>query len=126
MNSVDCIAQYRAYVDNRDAEPARRELAAQQREAARILREAKAQEVSARKAVKETEKVRRANRTPAEKKEEEKIKRAATKAAKQAANAQNVAELVPPGDVESDDDVDNLFDEHEINDISSNTRSVVV
>ena len=70
--------------------------------------------------------MRRANRTPAEKKDEEKIKRAATKAAKQAANAQNVAELVPRGDVESDDDVDNLFDEHEFNDISSNTRSVVV
>ena len=43
MNSVDCIAQYRAHVEPRDAEPARRALAFEQREAAKILRERKAE-----------------------------------------------------------------------------------
>ena len=43
MNSVDCIAQYRAHVERRDAEPARRALAFEQREAAKILRERKAE-----------------------------------------------------------------------------------
>ena len=45
MNSVDCIAQYRAHVERRDAEPARRALALEQREAAKILRERKAEDV---------------------------------------------------------------------------------
>jgi hypothetical protein len=126
MNSLDCIAQYRSYVNNRDAEPARRALAVQQRDAARIVKEAKAREVSARKALKDAEKVRRTNLTLAERKEEDKQKRAAVKAAKQAAIVQNVPDVVQQGDIESDDDVDNLFDEHEIDDISSNTRAILV
>jgi hypothetical protein len=49
MNSEDCIRQYRAHVERREAEPARRGLALEQREAARIVREQEAAEVRARK-----------------------------------------------------------------------------
>jgi hypothetical protein len=35
MNGADCIAQYRSYVNYRDAVPARRALAAEQREESR-------------------------------------------------------------------------------------------
>jgi hypothetical protein len=130
MNGADCIAQYRSYVNYRDAEPARRALAAEQREAARIARERKAEEIRGRKEVKDAEKLRRANLTPAELKEENKLKRAQAKAAKLAAAVQNQLqpdELEPPvDDIDSEDEGDNLFAEHEIDDISANARSAVL
>jgi hypothetical protein len=49
MNSEDCIRQYRVQVERREAEPARRALALEQREAARIIRDRKADEARARK-----------------------------------------------------------------------------
>jgi hypothetical protein len=56
MNSDDCIAQYIAHVEHRAAEPARRALALEQREAAKLPRERKAEEVKARKELKDIEK----------------------------------------------------------------------
>lgn len=52
MNGADCIAQYRSYDNYRDAEPAKRALAAEQREAARIARERIAEEIRGRKETK--------------------------------------------------------------------------
>lgn len=119
MNSVDCIAQYRAHVERRDAEPARRALAFEQREAAKILRERKAEDVRLRKEAKEVEKQRRANLTPEEVKAEAKAKRLANKLAKQAAvipqNEEPVAEDADDLDEILDED---LFDDDEIDDIS--------
>ena len=45
MNSDDCFVQYRAHVEHRAAEPARRALALEQREVAKVVRERKAEEV---------------------------------------------------------------------------------
>jgi hypothetical protein len=86
MNGADCIAQYRNYVNCRDAEPARKAAAAELREAARIVRERAAEEVRGRKGAKEAEKARRALLTPAELKEENRLKRIANKSAKFAAH----------------------------------------
>jgi hypothetical protein len=82
MNGSDCIAQYRSYINYRDGEPARRALAAEAREEARLVRERKAEEVRGRKEVKD--------------------------------------------DIDSEDEGDNLFADHEIEDISANGRQVVV
>jgi hypothetical protein len=86
MNGADCIAQYRNYVNCRDAEPARKAAAAELSEAARIVRERAAEEVRGRKGAKEAEKARRALLTPAELKEENRLKRVANKSAKFAAH----------------------------------------
>jgi hypothetical protein len=124
MNSQDCIRQYRAHVDRRDAEPARRALALEQREAARIIRDRKAEEVRARKEVKEAEKQRRANLTPEEVKAEAKAKRIANKLARQAAlnehieqaaeqiidELENVDENIGLEDLFNDDEIDNISD----------------
>jgi hypothetical protein len=130
MNGSDCIAQYRSYINYRDGEPARRALAAEAREEARLVRERKAEEVRGRKEVKDAEKLRRANLTPAEVKAENKLKRAATKAAKLAASMQELLQqqLSAPElvDIDSEDEGDNLFADHEIEDISANARQVVV
>ena len=83
-----------------------------------------------RREVKDVEKLRRANLTPAELKEENKLKRAATKAAKLAARVENLlhqAEVAPPDDdIDSEDEGDNLFADNEIDDISANARLAVV
>ena len=63
MNSVDCIAQYRSYVNYRTAEPARRAAAAELREVSRAARERKAEDVKARRELKDAEKLRRSNLT---------------------------------------------------------------
>jgi hypothetical protein len=80
--------------------------------------------------VKDAEKLRHANLTPAELKEENKLKRAQAKAAKLAAAVQNQLqpdEVEPPvDDIDSEDEADNLFAEHEIDYISANARSAVV
>jgi hypothetical protein len=44
MNGSDCIAQYRSYINYRDDESARRALAAEAREEARLVRKRKAEE----------------------------------------------------------------------------------
>lgn len=122
MNGDDCIAQYRSYINNRDAEPARRALAAEAREAARLVREQKAEGVRERRDLKDTEKARRLLLTPAELKDENRMRRQANKIAKLAARH---AEIIPQGAIDdalSDDERDNLFAEHEIDDISSNVR----
>lgn len=130
MNGADCIAQYRNYINYRDGEPARRALAAEQREATRLVRERKAEEARVRKEVKDAEKLRRSNLTPAELKEENKLKRAATKAAKLAARLAipvNQQEAAPPVvDSDSEDEGDNLFAAHEIDEISANARLAIV
>jgi hypothetical protein len=118
MNSADCIAQYRSYIDRRDAEPARKALAAEQREAAKVAREIKAGEVRARKEKKDAEKSRRNNLTPDELKAENKAKGIAGKLAKKAAAAeilqqlqqQQQADVLAHEDVDGEDDFDNLFD----------------
>jgi hypothetical protein len=80
--------------------------------------------------VKDAEKLRRANLTPAEVKAENKLKRAATKAAKLAARVQELLQQQQPApelvDFDSEDEGDNLFADHEIEDISANARQVVV
>jgi hypothetical protein len=130
MNGSDCIAQYRSYINYRDGEPARRALAAEAREEARLVRERKAEEVRGRKEVKDAEKLRRANLTPAEVKAENKLKRAATKAAKLAASMQELLQQQLPApelvEIDSEDEGGNLFADHEIEDISANARQVVV
>ena len=94
----------------------------QQRQAAKEIREKKADEIKARKDIKEAEKLRRSNLTPEERRAEDKIKRAANKEAKRVAAAQNEVQELPENDpdgvINSDDD-DNLFDEQEIAEISS-------
>lgn len=122
MNAEDCIAKYRSYVNYRAAEPERRAVAMQQRQAAKEVREKKAEEVKARKDLKDAEKLRRANLSAEEKKAEDKLKRAATKEAKRVAAAQVEGQQpIEDGqnrDVDSDDD-DNLFNEEEIDEISA-------
>lgn len=130
MNGVDCIEQYRSYINYRDGEPARRALAAEQREAARVVRERKAEEIRRKRDVKDAEKLRRANFTPAELKEESRLKRAATKAAKLAATVQELLQQQPPEpllhDIDSEDEGDALFADDEIDDISANARQLFV
>lgn len=130
MNGADCIAQYRNYVNYRDGEPARKAVAAELREAARIVRERKAEEVRGRKDAKEAEKARRALLTPAELKEENRLKRVANKIAKLAArvneNAPEQVAAAMPGGIESDDERDELFADHEIDDITENARAANV
>lgn len=127
LNSVDCIAQYRSQVALRAAEPARRVELAEQREAARVLRETKAAEVKLRKEAKEKEKQRRKNLTPAELKAEDKAKRAAQKLARlAAASAPVLAEPEQLGQLENDSDSGeedfDLFNDEEIANISQGTR----
>ena len=126
MNSVDCIAQYRAHAVQRAAEPARRAQLAEQRDAARVLREAKSAEAKAKKDARETEKQRRKSLTPAELKAENKAKRAASKLARQPASEP----LLPQpnhddaidNNSDSDEDDINLFDDDEIANISQGVR----
>ena len=122
MNADDCVAKYRSYQNYKAAEPERRATAMQQRQAAKEIREKKADEIKARKDIKEAEKLRRSNLTPEERRAEDKIKRAANKEAKRVAAAQNEVQELPENDpdgvIDSDDD-DNLFDEQEIAEISS-------
>ena len=119
MNSVDCIAQYRAHVERREAEPARRVLAQEQREAAKIVRERKAEDVRLRKEAREVEKQRRANLTPEEVKAEAKAKRFANKLAKQVAATQQQNVDIPEQTENDADDLldDDLFDDDEIDNI---------
>lgn len=119
MNSVDCIAQYRAHVERWEAEPARRVLAQKQREAAKIVRERKAEDVRLRKEAREVEKQRRAHLTPEEVKAEAKAKRLANKLAKQAAATQQQNVDIPEQAENDADDLldDDLFDDDEIDDI---------
>jgi hypothetical protein len=129
MNSEDCIAQYRAQVEHREAEPARRALAAEQREAAKLVRERKALEVRERKDMKEAEKQRRANLTLEEVKAEAKAKRLANKLAKQAALDQHVEEAAEQiiDELENIDDnvaLDDLFNDDEIDNISDRSFEV--
>lgn len=130
MNGEDCIAQYRSYVNYRDGGRARRALAAEAREAARIVRELKAAEVRGGEEVKDAEKLRRANLTPAELKEENKLRSAATKVAKLAARVQELLQQQPPApalvDIDSKNEEDDLFADHEIDDISANARQAIV
>jgi hypothetical protein len=83
-----------------------------------------------RKDAKEAEKERRALLTRAELKEENRLKRIANKIAKSAARVNAViAEAVPAavlGDVESDDERDELLADHEIDDITENARAANV
>ena len=124
MNSDDCIAQYRAHVEHRAAEPARRALALEQREAAKLVRERKAEEVRARKELKDIEKQRRANLTREEVRAEAKAKRLANKLAKQALSNQQVVEPIEQADDDVDDaddfPCDDLFNDDEIDDNSGN------
>jgi hypothetical protein len=129
MNSEDCIAQFRAQVEHREAEPARRALAAEQREAAKLVRERKALEVRERKNMKEAEKQRRANLTLEEVKAEAKAKRLANKLAKQAALNQHVEEAAEQiiDELENIDDnvaLDDLFNDDEIDNISDRSFEV--
>ena len=129
MNSEDCISQYRAHVERREAEPARRALAVEQREAAKIIRERKAEEVRARKDLKEAEKQRRANLTPEEVKAEAKAKRIANKLARQAAQNQHIEEAAEQiiEELENADDnigLDDLFNDDEIDNISDRSFDV--
>jgi hypothetical protein len=129
MNSEDCIRQYRAHVDRRDAEPTRRALALEQREAARVIRDRKAEEVRVRKEVKEAEKQRRAYLTPEEVKAEAKAKRIANKLARQAAQNQHIEQAAEQiiDDLENVDEnigVDDLFNDDEIDNISDRSFDV--
>ena len=133
MNSEDCIAQYQAQLDRRMAEPARRAEAAVQRDARKIVREERLEEARLRKEVKEAEKLRRLNLTPAELKAENKVKRAANKLAKQAAAA-GLVERLPHAeanpaindDDESADEDNNLFNDDEIDDITGAARIAAI
>lgn len=128
MNSVDCIAQYRAQVDRRAAEPARRALLIEQREAAREVRQRKADEARGRKDLKDAEKQRRANLTPQELKDEDKAKRLARKLAKLGAIQPIFEPVAPfPDAIDYDDDDipgDNLFNDDEIDDISDRSFDI--
>ena len=127
MNSEHCISQYNNYQAIRAAEPARKQQREELREAAKVIRDEKAAEMRLKKVEKDAEKLRKSLLTPAELKEEAKIKRVANKAAKQAlregANQQQPVALEVSEDVDSDDEEDNLFDDNEMADISSQGRS---
>ena len=74
--------------------------------------------------------MRRANLTPAELNEENKLRSAATKAAKLAARVQELLQQQPPApalvDIDSKNEEDYLFADHEIDDISANARQAIV